>query len=65
MCLNSIIRIVDLLEKIVGKAAKHEKIKKPKLATDKLSNQSQKSIKVNKYKNRISLCLISIIIKRR
>lgn len=31
--------ILDLVEKIVGKAAKHEKMKKPKSATDKLSNQ--------------------------
>ena len=33
MCLNSIIVILDLLEKILGKGANHEKIKKHILAT--------------------------------
>ena len=45
MCLNSIIRIVDLLEKIVGKAAKHEKMKKPKSATDKILKSIAKKYK--------------------
>ncbi len=47
MCLNSIIRIVDLLEKIVGKAANHEKIKKTYIDTDKFV----KSIHI-KYKSK-------------
>lgn len=53
MHINSIIVILDLLEKILGKGANHEKIKKHILATD---NQSP-SIKIKKYINRFSSVL--------
>ena len=45
MYINSIIMILDLVEKIVGKAAKHEKMKKPKSATDKILKSIAKKYK--------------------
>ena len=45
MHINSIIMILDLVEKIVGKAAKHEKMKKPKSATDKILKSIAKKYK--------------------